>query len=131
MPSVIAEGNAAAHRILIGHPFNPPELMPLVEVVRSMVNRITAGIVVACTGLDSDGAADMEITVKDATLTGDASAVAPGSLWTGESLFGGTGYDYGFDIIEVADGVREFMFVLGQNKYQGAVQSMINPVAIR
>ena len=33
MPSVIAEGNAAAHRILIGHPFNPPELMPLVEVV--------------------------------------------------------------------------------------------------
>ena len=24
----------------------------------------------------------------------------------------------------------EFMFVLGQNKYQGAVQSMINPVAI-
>jgi kynurenine formamidase len=25
----------------------------------------------------------------------------------------------------------EFMFILGQNKYQGAVQSMINPVAIR
>jgi hypothetical protein len=24
-----------------------------------------------------------------------------------------------------------FMFVLGHNKYQGAVQSMINPVAIR
>lgn len=33
LPSVIAEGNDAAHRILIGHPFNPPELMPLVEVV--------------------------------------------------------------------------------------------------
>lgn len=33
LPSVIAEHNAAAHRILIGHPFNPPELMPLVEVV--------------------------------------------------------------------------------------------------
>ena len=33
MPSVIAEHNAAAHRIVIGHPFNPPELMPLVEVV--------------------------------------------------------------------------------------------------
>ncbi len=29
------------------------------------------------------------------------------------------------------DKVYEFMFVLGQNKYQGAVQSMINPVAIR
>lgn len=33
MPSIIAEGNPAAHRIVIGHPFNPPELMPLVEVV--------------------------------------------------------------------------------------------------
>ncbi len=33
MPSVIAENNPSAHRIVIGHPFNPPELMPLVEVV--------------------------------------------------------------------------------------------------
>ncbi|WP_020664590.1 3-hydroxyacyl-CoA dehydrogenase NAD-binding domain-containing protein [Amycolatopsis benzoatilytica] len=33
LPSVIAEGNAAASRIVVGHPFNPPELMPLVEVV--------------------------------------------------------------------------------------------------
>ncbi|MGW4272977.1 3-hydroxyacyl-CoA dehydrogenase NAD-binding domain-containing protein [Streptomyces seoulensis] len=33
LPSVIAEGNPAADRILVGHPFNPPELMPLVEVV--------------------------------------------------------------------------------------------------
>lgn len=29
------------------------------------------------------------------------------------------------------DKAYEFMFVLGQNKYKGAVQSMINPVAIR
>jgi kynurenine formamidase len=29
------------------------------------------------------------------------------------------------------DKAYEFMFVLGQNKYQGAVQSMINPVGIR
>jgi kynurenine formamidase len=29
------------------------------------------------------------------------------------------------------DRAYEFMFVLGQNKYEGAVQSMINPVAIR
>lgn len=35
VPSRIAEGNPAAHRILVGHPFNPPELMPLVEVVPS------------------------------------------------------------------------------------------------
>ncbi|MER0443420.1 3-hydroxyacyl-CoA dehydrogenase NAD-binding domain-containing protein [Streptomyces sp. Edi4] len=33
LPSVIARGNAAADRMVIGHPFNPPELMPLVEVV--------------------------------------------------------------------------------------------------
>lgn len=33
LPSDIAMGNPAADRILIGHPFNPPELMPLIEVV--------------------------------------------------------------------------------------------------
>ncbi|GAA3582330.1 3-hydroxyacyl-CoA dehydrogenase NAD-binding domain-containing protein [Amycolatopsis ultiminotia] len=33
LPTAIAAGNAAAARIVIGHPFNPPELMPLVEVV--------------------------------------------------------------------------------------------------
>ncbi|MFD4790979.1 3-hydroxyacyl-CoA dehydrogenase NAD-binding domain-containing protein [Streptomyces sp. NPDC058459] len=33
LPSAIAKGNPAADRIVIGHPFNPPELMPLVEVV--------------------------------------------------------------------------------------------------
>lgn len=33
LPSHIAAGNPAAERIVIGHPFNPPELMPLVEVV--------------------------------------------------------------------------------------------------
>ncbi len=31
----------------------------------------------------------------------------------------------------VKDKAWEFMFVLGQNKYQGSVQSMINPVALR
>jgi len=29
------------------------------------------------------------------------------------------------------DKAHEFMFVLGQNKYEGSVQSMINPIAIR
>jgi len=33
LPSAIAEGNAAPERIVIGHPFNPPELIPLVEIV--------------------------------------------------------------------------------------------------
>ena len=31
----------------------------------------------------------------------------------------------------VRDGVFEFMFVLGQAKVRGAVQMIINPVAIR
>lgn len=30
-----------------------------------------------------------------------------------------------------ADGVQEFMFVLGQPKFKGAVQTVINPIAIR
>jgi ketoreductase RED1 len=33
LPSAIAQGNKAAARIVIGHPYNPPEMMPLVEVV--------------------------------------------------------------------------------------------------
>jgi kynurenine formamidase len=44
----------------------------------------------------------------------------------------------GTDILEnintaerAKDKACEFLFVLGQNKYQGSVQSMINPVAIR
>jgi ketoreductase RED1 len=35
LPSALAEGNPAAARIVIGHPFNPPELMPLIEIVPS------------------------------------------------------------------------------------------------
>ena len=30
-----------------------------------------------------------------------------------------------------ADGVQEFMFVLGQPKFKGAVQTVVNPIAIR
>ncbi|MGI5335922.1 3-hydroxyacyl-CoA dehydrogenase NAD-binding domain-containing protein [Streptomyces sp. CA-181903] len=33
LPSLIAQDNPAADRMVVGHPFNPPELMPLVEVV--------------------------------------------------------------------------------------------------
>lgn len=35
MASSFSEGNPAADRIIIGHPFNPAELMPLIEVVPS------------------------------------------------------------------------------------------------
>ena len=45
---------------------------------------------------------------------------------------GGTYILENIDTAELArDKAWEFMFVLGHNKYQGAVQSMINPVAIR
>ncbi|MFC5280706.1 3-hydroxyacyl-CoA dehydrogenase NAD-binding domain-containing protein [Arcanobacterium canis] len=33
LPSKIAEGNPHANRILIGHPFTPPAIMPVLEVV--------------------------------------------------------------------------------------------------
>jgi len=33
-PSLLQEGLAFADRVLVGHPFNPPHLMPVVEIVR-------------------------------------------------------------------------------------------------
>ena len=33
-PSLLQEGAAFADRLLVGHPFNPPHLMPVVEIVR-------------------------------------------------------------------------------------------------
>lgn len=33
LPSLLAEGNARADQIVVGHPYNPPAIMPLVEVV--------------------------------------------------------------------------------------------------
>ncbi|TWS20118.1 hydroxylacyl-CoA dehydrogenase [Tsukamurella asaccharolytica] len=35
LPSSFSEGNPAADRIVVAHPFNPPELIPLVEIVPS------------------------------------------------------------------------------------------------
>ena len=33
LPSLLAEGNERADQILVGHPYNPPQIMPLVEIV--------------------------------------------------------------------------------------------------
>lgn len=33
LPSLLAEGNSRADQILVGHPYNPPQIMPLVEIV--------------------------------------------------------------------------------------------------
>ncbi len=33
LPSLLSEGNPRARQIVVGHPYNPPSIMPLVEVV--------------------------------------------------------------------------------------------------
>lgn len=33
LPSLLAEGNQRAAQIVVGHPYNPPQIMPLVEIV--------------------------------------------------------------------------------------------------
>jgi kynurenine formamidase len=59
----------------------------------------------------------------------------PNVLWQGHQVLLA---QHGVHILEnldtsalVRDGVTEFMFVLGQPRYRGAVQAIINPVAIR
>ena len=59
----------------------------------------------------------------------------PNVLWQGHQVLLAQN---GIHILEnldtaplVRDGVAEFMFVLGQPRYRGAVQAIVNPVAIR
>lgn len=40
LPSLLAEGNDRAAQILVGHPYNPPQIMPLVEIVPGPDTRI-------------------------------------------------------------------------------------------
>lgn len=39
LPSLLAEGNERADQILVGHPYNPPQIMPLVEIVPGPATR--------------------------------------------------------------------------------------------
>lgn len=39
LPSLLAEGNARAEQIVVGHPYNPPAIMPLVEIVPAPTTR--------------------------------------------------------------------------------------------
>ena len=39
LPSLLAEGNSRAEQILVGHPYNPPQIMPLVEIVPGPATR--------------------------------------------------------------------------------------------
>ncbi|WP_246522874.1 cyclase family protein [Neoroseomonas eburnea] len=59
----------------------------------------------------------------------------PDVLWQGHQVLLARNGIYILETLDtrqlVADGVTEFMFVLGQPLYRGAVQAIINPVAIR
>ncbi|MDA3146976.1 hypothetical protein JSO19_06240 [Leucobacter sp. UCMA 4100] len=39
LPSLLADGNERADQILVGHPYNPPQIMPLVEIVPGPTTR--------------------------------------------------------------------------------------------
>lgn len=59
----------------------------------------------------------------------------PNVLWHGHQVLLAQNGIYIIETLDTAglvrDGVTEFMFVLGQPRYKGAVQAIINPVAIR
>jgi kynurenine formamidase len=59
----------------------------------------------------------------------------PNVLWQGHQILLAQNGIYILENLDTAglvrDGVTEFMFVLGQPRYKGAVQAIINPVAIR
>jgi kynurenine formamidase len=59
----------------------------------------------------------------------------PNVLWQGHQVLLAQNGIYILENLDTAalvrDGVSEFMFVLGQPRYKGAVQAIINPVAIR
>ena len=91
-------------------------------------------------GLGRDGARYL-VSKNVAAVGADTWAVEAIPFEPGAGVFevhqillpmGGTYILENINTAELAkDKAWEFMFVLGQNKYQGAVQSMINPVAIR
>lgn len=59
----------------------------------------------------------------------------PNTVWQGHQVLLAQNGIYILENLDtsglVRDGVSEFMFVLGQPRYRGAVQAIINPVAIR
>ncbi len=58
----------------------------------------------------------LTVEAEDGALTGDASAVVPSSLWTGESLFSGTGHaalgDGGSTTLTLPDHARSLVFAV-------------------
>ncbi len=91
-------------------------------------------------GIDGAGA-EMLASMQPCAVGADTWGVEavpfkdPNVLWQGHQVLLAQN---GIHILEnldtaqlVRDGVTEFMFVLGQPRYRGAVQAIINPVAIR
>jgi kynurenine formamidase len=65
----------------------------------------------------------------------EAVPFATGAVWGAHQVLLAKSGTYIIETLDtrelIADGVDEFMFVLGQPRYVGAVQAIVNPVAIR
>ncbi|QPC43704.1 cyclase family protein [Kaustia mangrovi] len=81
-----------------------------------------AGLGVVAVGADTWGVEAVPFDENGAVWGGHQVLLAKNGVYILETL----------DTRElVADGVKEFMFTLGQPLYRGAVQAIVNPVAIR
>ncbi|WP_135466186.1 cyclase family protein [Crenalkalicoccus roseus] len=91
-------------------------------------------------GIDGEGAAFLA-SLQPVAVGADTWGVEavpfrnPSVLWEGHQVLLARNGIYILENLDtrglVRDGVTEFMFVLGQPLYRGAVQAIINPVAIR
>jgi kynurenine formamidase len=90
-------------------------------------------------GIDA-GAAEYLATLNPVAVGADTWGVeavpfAGDRVWEGHQVLLAKNGIYILETLDtrelVADGVNEFLFVLGQPHYRGAVQAIINPIAIR
>jgi kynurenine formamidase len=90
-------------------------------------------------GIDA-GAAEYLATLNPVAVGADTWGVeavpfAGDRVWEGHQVLLAKNGIYILETLDtrdlIADGVKEFLFVLGQPLYRGAVQAIINPIAIR
>jgi kynurenine formamidase len=90
-------------------------------------------------GIDAE-AAEYLATLSPVAVAADTWGVeavpfAGDRVWEGHQVLLAKNGIYILETLDtrelIADGVQEFMFVLGQPRYEGSVQAIINPVAIR
>ena len=90
-------------------------------------------------GIDAAGAEYLAslnpVAVGADTWGVEAVPFKDGRVWEGHQILLAKNGIYILETMNTADlakdGVKEFLFVLGQPRYRGAVQAIINPVAIR